>query len=34
MSLGGGLSQALNEAVNAATNVIHVVASGNNNADA
>lgn len=34
MSLGGGISNALNDAVNSATDVIHVVASGNSNANA
>lgn len=34
MSLGGGISTALNDAVNAATDTIHVVASGNSNANA
>jgi serine protease len=34
MSLGGGISTALNDAVNSATDVVHVVASGNSNANA
>jgi hypothetical protein len=34
MSLGGGLSTALNDAVTSATDVVHVVASGNSNANA
>jgi len=34
MSLGGGISTALNDAVTAAVDTIHVVASGNSNANA
>jgi subtilisin family serine protease len=34
MSLGGGASQAMDDAVNAGTNIVHVVASGNSNANA
>jgi serine protease len=34
MSLGGGISTALNDAVNSATDTVHVVASGNSNANA
>jgi subtilisin family serine protease len=34
LSLGGGASTAMDDAVNAGTNIVHVIASGNSNANA